>query len=199
MFRTTQLGNLFWGRMFKKSPYPNIPHLQGDLFTGRLSHLTLNTLDEIEKAGKLAEKNPSGAITFWVENKLILFLTKPEDVYKFKMHCQQYMHIQPSTWDIFPGTAALTDDEYHPKVRSQYAQCIAAPNALHKLAPTIDNICAQHIHDLKINPSIDNTGRYFRKWASTLAAKLLMGIDTIDHDALLDFIDECLLGPNPRP
>lgn len=200
--------NSFWRNVRSATgqrPYSNIPHLRGELVTGRLPHLLhdSNSLFEtMEEAAKLAAESPYGMCTFYVVNKLIILITKPDDVYKFKTQYQQHV-MDPNVdfWHTFPGQAALLDEKYNLKVRSAYRFHASSQTALKDLNPHITAICKEHIHRIEQGGSycINDTTSYFRKFSIELAARLFMGIKdikTLDIDSLLDCIASTFPGPN---
>lgn len=62
--------------------YPGIPRLLGNPILGRLSYFASDNkiLQNLLAAGKLATNHPSGMCYYWLFNKLVLLITKPEQI-----------------------------------------------------------------------------------------------------------------------
>jgi cytochrome P450 len=64
--------------------YPDIPHLSGNPIVGRLTTLFAKEgfLDNLIAAGKRAASHKSGMCYYWIANKCLLLVTKPEHIHQ---------------------------------------------------------------------------------------------------------------------
>lgn len=184
------------------SPYAGIPHLRGNPITGRLPYLQQDgILNTVTQAGKLAEESNSGMCSFWVENKLILLITKPEYVYDYKTRFHKY--VEPiSYWNTFPGSSALFSPENGIKLRKAFHHTLADTHSLLEIQPRVTELSDKYINALKIQnePSIADAGIYFRQFALELGARLFMGIEqfeSLDHAGILGYLSTLLAGASP--
>ncbi len=184
-------------------PYQGVPHLRGNPFTGRLVYMQgkNGVIDNLQQASKLAESSPSGMCSFWVEGKLILLLTKPEDITLFKFHCHPYIDHEVEYWGSYPGHAAINTGKTGLTVRRTYHDMLFKDASLNKLLQEIGKISGEHIQRFQTDGSytITNAGNYFRGFALELAARLFMGIkdfERVNQTGLLDYLAELLKGPD---
>ncbi len=165
-------------------PYSGIPHLRGNLVTGRLPYLRNGGLiDNMLEAAKLG-----GISSFWVSNKLILLLSDPDVVYDYKtQYHTQYMSQQVHYWDTLLGVSAANHD--FRRTREIYST-IFEPDLFHQAQDKISDACNSSVSALRAQNKlvIGDPERHFRLFSLRLALKIFMGCE----DAILASDDELL-------
>jgi cytochrome P450 len=193
--------NLAW--LGVKAPYANVPHLRGDLLTGRFSYLHKENgiLETIIEANKLAENSTSGMCSFWVKNKLMLLIQKPAYIYDFKCYHEKYVNRAVAYWNFFPGPSVIASQEnLSLDLRNAYKHAVFDTKALNEIEPKIDAICNDYILGLKKEKNYLIDAEYcFRKLAVELAAKLFMGLNeenSINSHNIVHYLSKLLSGPS---
>lgn len=184
-------------------PLPNVPHLRGsNFFTGRLDALSDGSdgiLRNLSEAHKLAQTSPSQMCTFWVQNKLILVLTKPEDIYEFKLRCHNFMDRTVPFMEIFPGHSRLNSNgKAGLELRALYKKSLFDTEALVQIEPKIQGMAEGFLEEIRAEgpDRIWDSKQLFRKLILGMSKVLFMGgkgirLDT-DDDAALEYLDKIL-------
>lgn len=200
-FRNNGCANTLWRNAAWFSslpPYPGVPHLRGDPSTGQLPYLREKDgiLQTLQKAAILSEKSV-GMCSFWVERRLMLFITKPEYIFEFKQYYAQHMAVSVDSLDMYPGRAAVhVDTGRGMQLRS--SSVLFGNRSLHNLQKKIEKIIDDYLNCIKEEETFD-AGKFFRKLALQLTIQLFMGInDTskVDLDGLCAYVSTLLRGPN---
>lgn len=93
--------------------YPHIPRLLGNPILGRAPHFLRDNgvLSNLLAAGKLAENHSSGMCYYWLGNKLVLVVTKPEHLHQLLIENNQNICRGPSfkIFKTFMGSNITVD------------------------------------------------------------------------------------------
>lgn len=92
--------------------YPGIPHLKGNLVTGRLSKFfeKEGAWNNFTEAGERAIAHSSGMCYYWTLTKFILVITKPEDIKSLLVtHAKQVTRTSFKGFEAQFGSSILSD------------------------------------------------------------------------------------------
>jgi cytochrome P450 len=159
-------------------PYPGIPHLKGNLFYGRLSHLQEENgiLNTLIAAKPLVESHPSKMCSFWLGNKRVLLVTKPEDIYYFKVKHKELIAGKIKSIDSLHDAnhSVVTEEGINwKKKREAYKHHLSSSqfgSGLEKLGVSYINYIQEHKY-FEINLK-----QLFDDFSLKINANLLMGL-----------------------
>jgi cytochrome P450 len=184
-------------------PYARVPHLRGSLLAGRLPYIQQEDglISTILEASKLAESSDSGMCSFWIKNKIILLIQKPEYIYSLVHHYEKYINRCVPSWNFFPGPSAIgSQGKLGLKVRNVYRHNIFDIQALEKIEPEIDEICNENIGRLKQEENyLFDPKFYFRNLVVELAARVFMGFsktNQLDSCIVVNYLTKLLANSN---
>lgn len=140
--------------------YPGIPRLTGNPILGRLLNLLSDNgiLKNLLEAAKLATEHPSGMCYYWLANKLVLLVTKPEDIEKVLIINDENVSRRSATkfMESFLGPNIATDQDNLWKQKKQiYIKHFAGHEALRESEPTMQAIVCKYVQAIntkKQNP-----------------------------------------------
>ncbi|WP_218814503.1 cytochrome P450 [Rickettsiella endosymbiont of Dermanyssus gallinae] len=167
--------NLLW---LSGKPFPNIPHLRGNLFTGRLPHFQEEDaiLHTLLAAKPLVENHSSKMCSFWLGNKRILIITKPEDIYNFKIKQKELISSKVESFDYLHGEthSILTEEgKIWRKKREAYSSHLNSNNT----NSDVESIVRGYIAYIKANHKSEiNLKKLFDAFSLKINANLLMGL-----------------------
>ena len=200
-FRNDSCAHTLWRNtawLSSLPPYPGVPHLRGTQFTGQLSNLREKDgiLRTLRAAAELSEKSV-GMCSFWVEERLMLFITNPDYIVEIKKHYAQYMEVSVAALDIYPGRAAVHVDTGH-GMQLRSSSTLFGNISLQKFHHKIERVIDDYLNCIK-EEEIFDAGIFFRKLVLRLTTELFMGISDVskvDIDGLCAYISTLLKGPN---
>jgi cytochrome P450 len=132
--------------------YPGIPRLLGNPLVGRAIKLFNKNglLDNLLEAGKLATNHPSGMCYYWIANKCVLLITKPEHIQHVLVKNDEHLARDPSSsfgiLKKFFDTSILIDPhELWKKKRSTYGHWLLNRSSLNSYEPLLKEIIERFI------------------------------------------------------
>lgn len=133
--------------------YPFIPRLMGNPFLGRLPHLLARdgVLNNLLTAGDLATKHPSGMCYYWVANKLILLITKPEHIHQLLITNNNNISRDSAykVLSLFLGPNITVDEKPEWKLKKEvYSDWLFKPDMLEQHEPKMCLLVNDYINKL---------------------------------------------------
>ncbi|MES2141269.1 MAG: cytochrome P450 [Pseudomonadota bacterium] len=184
-----QYASSFFSGLLRK-PYPEIPHLAGNLFSGRLTSLEKEGLFEtLLAAQRLLENHPSRMCSFWVGNKCVLLITKPQDIYTIKIKYRNIFKDELETINVSNdnNSSILTEEgKKWKEKRDIYTRHLNA----YQLSKKVQLIVKEYMGYIHTNTGNEiNLKDLFTRFSLTLNVNLLMGIPISDTKNLVRFMD----------
>ena len=159
--------------------YPNIPRLTGNPILGRLPHMFRDNgvMDNLIKAGELAVNHPSGMCYYWIGNKLSLLITKPEDIYQFKVKNAQNLSLGMPLLEKFAGTTMFTDvKEVWREKRELCHNAMYHGSSLKQLESPMNQIIGFYLQQLQAHPTKTiNLRTFFYNFVIDIVTSTLLG------------------------
>jgi cytochrome P450 len=159
--------------------YPGIPRLMGNPIVGRAMKLfdKSGILNNLIEAGKLATNHPSGMCYYWIANKCVLLITKPEHIQHVLVKNDEHIARDPSSsfriLKKFFDTSILIDPhELWKKKRTTYGYWFLNRSSLNSYEPQLKEIIERFISRIQ---SQENTFQSLEKLFVTFLLEVTVG------------------------
>lgn len=141
------LNHRLWG-------YSDIPYLKGNPFLGRLNYVLTEdgNINNLLSAGKLASEHPSGMCYYWLAHKLVLIITKPNDIKELLISNDSNISRRSVTRfvELFWGPNIISDPrEIWKKKKTIYTQHLGIPEALKKCEKSMHLISDKYLQKIQ--------------------------------------------------
>jgi cytochrome P450 len=168
--------------------YPGIPRITGNFILGRLRSVLADSgfYHEMLAAGKLAFNHPSGMCYFWLGNKVVVIITKPNQITEllFKNNDNISRGASFELSKKFAGSSLFIDPfEIWIKKREIYSNWLLKKNILASYGSIVQKIVDQNIDYLKTHQNIDiDLEKLFEHFIIKSIVNCLFSFDVPDND-----------------